>query len=463
MKSTINHFKKIALLAVVSAALWSCEDKLNIEPLQSLSPEVALADEGGVQGALVGAYDGMQSASLYGGEIQVLNDLIANTEDIQFTGTFAGLSDAYNLQMVSNNSFATGTWAAAYSTINRANTVLANLAKVTSSAANKSRIEGEALFIRSAMFFELVRLFAKYPNDGDPAANPGIPLVLQATTDASGDLTVARNTVKEVYDKVIADLTTAETLLPASQSNVKFANKWAAAALLSRVHLMNGNYAAARDAANRVITSSGRTLASTFPALWFTQINSGGTSPGEYLFFMDVTNQDGVNQINTYFGRTIGTIPGTAGRSDCKIRVPHVNKYEVGDARNYFILSGGFNYTRKHLDRFGDVPVIRLAEMFLTRAESNFRLNTTIGAAPLDDVNRIRNRSGLASLATVDLNAILKERYLELAFEGHNMPDKRRLRQNFTTSIPWNDPRTVMPIPQREMDVNKKLVQNPGY
>jgi hypothetical protein len=43
------------------------------------------------------------------------------------------------------------------------------------------------------------------------------------------------------------------------------------------------------------------------------------------------------------------------------------------------------------------------------------------------------------------------------------MPDKRRLRQNFATSIPWNDPRTVMPIPQREMDVNKKLVQNPGY
>jgi hypothetical protein len=463
MKSTINRFKKIALLSMVSATLWSCEDKLAIEPLQSLSPEVALADEGGVQGALVGAYDGMQSAALYGGEIQVLNDLIANTEDIQFTGTFAGLSDAYNLQMVANNSFATGTWGAAYNTINRANTVLANLEKVTSSAANKARIEGEALFIRSSMFFELVRLFAKYPNDGDPAANLGVPLVLSPTTDASVDLTIARSTVKEVYDKVIADLTRAETLLPASQSNVKFANKWAAAAMLSRVHLMYGNYAQARDAANRVITSSGRTLATTFPALWFTQINSGGTSPGEYLFFMDVTNQDGINQINTYFGRTIGSIPGTAGRSDCKIRAPHVAKYETGDARNYFILSAGFNYTRKHLDRFGDVPVIRLAEMFLTRAEANFRLNTTIGATPLEDVNRIRNRSGLASLATVDLNAILRERYLELAFEGHNIPEKRRLRQNFSSSVTWNDPRTVMPIPQREMDVNKKLVQNPGY
>ncbi len=465
MRSTINIFKKIALLTVVSATLWSCEDKLQIEPLQSLSPEIALADEGGVQGALVGAYDGMQSATLYGGEIMVLNDLIANTSEIQFTGTFAGLSDAYNLQMVANNSFATGTWSAAYNTVNRANTVLANLAKVTSSAANKSRVEGEALFIRSAMFFELVRLYAKYPNDGNPATNPGIPIILLPTTDATGDLTVARNTVKEVYDKVIADLTKAESLLPSSQSNGKFANKWAAAAMLSRVHLMYGNYVEARDAANRVITGSGRTLAATFPGLWFTQINSGGTSPGEYLFFMDVTNQDGVNQVNTYFGRTISAIPGTAGRSDCKIRTSHIAKYETGDARNYFILSGGFNYTRKHLDRFGDVPVIRLAEMFLTRAEANFRLNTTVGATPLDDVNRIRNRSGLPSLlaADINLNAILKERSLELAFEGHNMPEKRRLKQDFGTTVPWNDPKTILPIPQREMDVNKKLVQNAGY
>lgn len=465
MKSTINHFRKIALLTVVSAALWSCEDKLNIEPLASLSPELALANEGGVQGALVGAYDGMQSATLYGGEIQVLNDVISNTEDINFTGTFAGLSDAYNLQMVANNTFATGTWAAAYNTVNRANTVLGNLDKVTSSAANKSRVEGEALFIRSAMFFELVRLFAKYPNDGDPATNPGIPLILQATTDASVDLTVPRNSVKEVYDKVIADLVKAESLLPASQSNSKFVTKWAAAAMLSRVHLMNGNYAEARDAANRVITGSGRSLATTFPGLWFTQINLGGNAPNEYLFFMDVTNQDGINQINTYFGRTISTIPGTAGRSDCKIKATHLAKYEAGDARNYFILSSGFNYTQKHLDRFGDVPVIRLAEMYLTRAEANFRLNTTTGATPLEDVNRIRTRAGLPNLLAADLtlNAILKERYLELAFEGHNLPERRRLKQNFSATSPWNDPKTIMPIPQREMDVNKKLVQNAGY
>jgi hypothetical protein len=211
-----------------------------------------------------------------------------------------------------------------------------------------------------------------------------------------------------------------------------------------------------------VITGSGKTLAAEFSGLWFTQINLGGTPPGEYIFWSEVTTQDGTNSINTYFGRTISSIPGTAGRSDCKIRSSHLTKYEAGDARNYFILSGGFNYTRKHLDRFGDVPIIRLAEMYLTRAEANQRLNTTVGATPLADVNTIRTRAKLPALTDVTLDQILKERYLELAFEGHNLFEKRRLKQNLGT-IAWNSPTLIFPIPQRETDVNKNLVQNEGY
>jgi hypothetical protein len=227
---------------------------------------------------------------------------------------------------------------------------------------------------------------------------------------------------------------------------------------------MNRNFAEAANAANRVIGGSGRSLNSDFTRLWFTFINNGGAMPAEYLFGVKVTTQDGTNAINTYFGRGIGTIPGTAGRSDCKIRPAHIALYEAGDKRNWFILSGGSNYTMKHLDRFGDVPVIRLAEMFLTRAECNFRNNTTVGATPLEDVNTIRTRAGLDSLTAAQLNlaAITRERYLELAFEGHNLPEAKRLQQPVGT-LAWNSPKLIMPIPQREMDVNKNLVQNTGY
>ena len=460
MKSIIKNIKHIGLVATASVYMVACADKLDVQPTQTISSENALKTEGDINATLIGAYDGVQAGTVWGGEIMVLNDLTGNSDDIQFTGTFAGLNDAYQAQMVANNSFATGTWRDAYNAINRCNNVLANLDKITSSAANKNKVEGEALFLRSSMYFELVRLFAKYPGDGDVNTNLGVPLILTPTSVVDESSNVARSTVKQVYDKVIADLVKAESLLPSSNS--RYATKWAAAAMLSRVHLMLGNYAEARDAANRVIAGSGRTLTTGFNNLWFTYINLGGTTPGEYLFYIKVTNQDGTNAINTYFGRTIGTIPGTAGRSDCKIRTSHIAKYEAGDQRNYFILSGGFNYTRKHLDRWGDVPVIRLAEMYLTRAECNQRLNTTVGATPLADVNVIRSRAGLAPLSAVTLNDILKERYLELAFEGHNMPEKKRLKQNIG-SLAWNSPKLIFPIPQREMDVNKNLKQNEGY
>lgn len=460
MKSIVYNLRQLGLVASASIFMVACADKLDVQPTQTLSSELALKTEGDIMATLIGAYDGVQAGAAYGGEIMVLNDLTGNTDDIQFTGTFAGLSDAYQTQMVANNSFAQSTWTTAYNAVNRCNNVLANLDKISSSAANKNKVEGEALFLRSAMFFELVRLYAKYPGDGDMNANPGVPLILTPTSVIDQASYVSRATVKQVYDRVIADLTKAETLLPSSNS--RYANKWAAAAMLSRVHLMLGNYAEARDAANRVITGSGRSLTTGFNNLWFTYINLGGTTPSEYLFFIKVTNQDGVNAMNTYFGRTIGSIPGTAGRSDCKIRASHLAKYEAGDQRNYFILSGGFNYTRKHLDRWGDVPVIRLAEMYLTRAECNQRLNTTVGATPVADVNIIRNRAGLPAVSSVTLNDILRERYLELAFEGHNMPEKKRLRQNIG-ALPWNSPKLIFPIPQRERDVNKNLTQNEGY
>jgi hypothetical protein len=437
-----------------------CEKRLDILPYQSISEEKALETEGDVNVTLIGAYDGAQNAATYGGDIMVLNDLIGNNANINFTGTFAGLTDAYQTIMTSNNSFAAGTWISAYNTINRCNNVLSAVDKVTSSPAKKNAVEGSALFLRASMYFELVRLYAKTIGDGDAATNPGVPLVLNATKGVSSADYLPRSSVKAVYDQVIADLTKAESLLPAT--NTIYATKWAAAAQLSRVHLMLKNYTAAGDAANRVIAGSGKTLNPDFTKLWFTFINNGGVSPSEYIFSMVVTAQDGTNSLNTYFGRNVG-ITGTAGRSDCKIRPAHIALYETGDARKaHFTLSGGNYYTRKHLDRFGNVPVLRLAEMYLTRAEANFRNGTTVGAAPLSDVNAIRTRAGLPALTTVTLDDITKERYLELAFEGHNLHEAKRLQKSVGANA-WNSPKLILPIPQREMDVNKNLVQNSGY
>ena len=113
---------------------------------------------------------------------------------------------------------------------------------------------------------------------------------------------------------------------------------------------------------------------------------------------------------------------------------------------------------------YSAVRLIRLAEMYLTRAEANFRLGTSIGDAPVDDINEIRKRADLALYGAPDLTLalILKERKLELAFEGFTLADLKRT-QSSVGSLPWNSPRLVFPIPDRERKVNSNLTQNDGY
>jgi hypothetical protein len=456
---------KNSILACIAVGMIAigCEKKLDVQPYQTLSEDKALLTESDVSGTLVGAYDAVSSAAAYGGDMMILNDLIGNKTNLSFRGTFQGLTEAYNTEMIPTNSFARDTWSAAYNAINVTNNVLENVSKVTSSDTRKNSVEGQALFLRASMYFELLKLYAKPYNDGNPATNLGVPLILTATKAPIKESDyVARATVKAVYDQVVADLIKAESLMPST--NTKFATKWAAAAQLSRVYLMLDNYTEAAAAANRVIAGSGKTITPEFKNNWFTYVNFGGVTPNEYVFYIKVTNQDGANSFNTYYGAPLGAFPGSAGRRDMRIQNAHLNIYEAADLRRAFFTgtSSASRYTLKHLDRFGDVPVIRLAEMYLTRAEANFRNNTSVGATPLADVNLIRKRAGLADLTAVTLDAILKERAAELAFEGNNLFESQRLKKSIAT-IAWNSPKLIMPIPQREMDVNKQLVQNEGY
>jgi hypothetical protein len=100
--------------------------------------------------------------------------------------------------------------------------------------------------------------------------------------------------------------------------------------------------------------------------------------------------------------------------------------------------------------------------MYLIRAEANFRLASSTGATPEQDLNTIRARVGLPPIIGPTLNDILKERKLELMFEGFTLHDIKRL-QGSVGLLPWNDPKLVFPIPQREMNANPNLTQNDGY
>ena len=114
-----------------------------------------------------------------------------------------------------------------------------------------------------------------------------------------------------------------------------------------------------------------------------------------------------------------------------------------------------------------DPNVIRMAEMHLTRAEANLRGGTNIGATPLEDVNAIRERAGLPALTSVTLDGILLERRKELAFEGHRRMDLlrngRNLRPAGTALSAPGGPKTILPIPEAELNNNPNAEQNASY
>lgn len=444
---------KLIIYSLLSAIiLFSCTKKLDTVPTQSISEEDALKTSDDVQVALVGAYSDMGDRDVYGGRAFVAPDLLADFNEINWSGTFQGMTQIKNKAIPVDNLFTTNTWLDTYRAINDVNNVLSALSVVV--ANQKDRVEGEAKFIRGSLYFDLVRLYARAWNDGTPANNPGVPIVLTPTRGISDADKRARNKVTEVYDQVIKDLTDAEAKLPAN--NGFFATKTAAAAMLARVYLQKGDYANAVQAANRVITSNKYTLrpvyADAFP---YTGSPVPISNTSEDIFAIQVNATQGFNGFNEFYS--------TTSRGEIDIKDAHLNLYEPTDDRlDLFYVDGGSVYCGKFDNTYGNVRIIRYAEMFLIRAEANLRLGTSVGATPLADVNQIRNRAGLSSLASVVLSGVLKERKLELAFEGFTLHDIKRT-QGTVGTLAWNSPKLIYPIPDREIRVNSNLTQNEGY
>jgi len=425
----------------------SCSKELDTSPTQSVDAGTALLTSSDVKAALVGAYSDFGDADFYGGRVFMEKDLLANVNDLNWSGTYQGLTQIANKAIPVDNGYVASVWLDGYTAINDVNNVLSAMSVV--STTDSASVLGSAKFIRGASYFELVRMFGKAWNDGTPATNPGVPLVLTPTTTITDSSKVSRNTVAEVYAQVIADLTDAESHLP--KSNGFYANKAAAAALLARVYLQKGDYTNAVQAANRAITNSGGDLTSTYAEAF------GASNTKEDIFAVQVTTTSGTQGFNEFYS--------SSQRGDIQITDEHLNLYESDDDRlNLFYEDGGSVYTGKFEELYGNVHTIRFAEMLLIRAEANFRLNTSVGATPLEDINRIRNRVNLTSYTSSELtlDKILLERRLELAFEGFSLDDVKRLETS-VGNLPWNSPKLIFPIPNREIIVNPNLTQNEGY
>jgi hypothetical protein len=452
----MKKINKYLLSLLVILLITSCD--LEIKPVDSVIEDDAITDAASIEALLIGAYDRMGDDDLYAGWFQMTSDLLGPNSDLTWNGTFFDPRDMFQKVVTENNAQITATWTEAYETINLANIVLANLDIVD----DDPEIEAQARFIRGSVYFDLVRLFGKDWGDGNPAVNLGVPLKLEPTSlvyDPSESM-IGRNTVQEVYTQVLADLEFAEDNLSTSPSI--FASSWSAKAMLARVHLQRREYNEARVLANEIIESGVFSLADRSDRAFNLENNSD-----EDIFAIQITTQDGVNDLQTFYASA-----AFGGRRDIRVTATYQNLLSPTDdrrARLIYFDSGNRRLSGKYTNQFGNVSVIRLAEMYLIRAEGNTELGSQVGPnTPGDDLQILRTRAnGPAAPAVPTIADIMLERKLELGFEGHFLHDIKRRELTITQggTFPWNDDRLVMPIPQREMDANPALAgqQNPGY
>ncbi|NTW33050.1 MAG: RagB/SusD family nutrient uptake outer membrane protein, partial [Bacteroidetes bacterium] len=251
----------ITLIVLLSL---SCKKILDVDQKMNIPNDKAITSVNDLQSVLIGAYDGLQSGNVLGGNMVVYSDLLSDDTKVDETVlTNFGTREIYERITTVQLTPLRNMWAGAYSAINRANTVIYyvdnNLLSGTDFEKLKGQLKGEALFIRAIVHFEIMR-FWSLPYDVDNQGSNtqlGVPYRTQPTFSGFEDLSMARNTVEEVYTNVINDLKQSQTLLAAAniKKSTARASEMAAAAYLARVYFSKGDYVNASDYAATIINS----------------------------------------------------------------------------------------------------------------------------------------------------------------------------------------------------------------
>ncbi len=453
--------------------ILSCESQLNVVPEDDVASSTVFTSAATISGLVTGIYSKNQSGDLNGNP-QLMSDFMA--DNVAFVGSFPSLQEIDQFETLATNASIDNIWLDANELIAAANNVIVNLPQIDVNevtdlnAADVTRFVGEAKFLRAVTNFQLVNLFAQ-PFQISGGTNLGIPIVTEFFTGDIAPFQLERSTVNEVHAFIEQDLLDAIAALP--EDNGTRAEAGAARALLSRLYLYREDWARAADFANQVISSGNYALAGDFD---FYDDNPGSS---ENIFVAINTATDGPQEaagsdevyVNFYN-------PSPGGRGDAPFSQDLIDTFaaDPGDRRFDELSQAALDaqnndtfFTTKYPDvvnNASDGMVLRIAEMYLNRAEANFRAGTSVGATPLADVNTIRARAGLAALGAVDLDAILLERRKEFCFEGHRRMDLLRNNLNLrpgggAVSAPGAD-KVIFPIVDDEITNNPNITQNPG-
>jgi hypothetical protein len=402
--------------------------------------------------------------------------------DDQYAGGTLVMADTYGNEL----------WQYHYQAIADINPVVAALDKdqlgTSATQEVKANYMGMAKFLRAYNYFCLVRLY------GD------ISLVLE-TTKTTGD--IARTAIADVYAQIENDLLFAAENLPVSWAPAKrgLPAKDAAKTLLAKVYItmatapMNNTsyYEKARDIAKEVMDGGNYRLVTDVNEV-FISANKYGP---EIMWSFIATSDDPATSPQIYLPKAIaggwGDIHPEPAWAIAYPDQPRKAAYfflEDWNGNPYTTFPWGGPAIKKFLyedkadilayRNICNIPILRYADALLLFAEADNMVNNGPTQAACDAVNQVINRANgyvantadplLTTSMTIDAfdAAVIDQRSWELCFEYDRWYDlcrKRILREKTPSAYQQNfsEDDYLYPIPQNDLQINKLLIQNPGY
>jgi len=479
MKQKIYSF----LFSVILLLGISCENILDKDPIGTLDAGSFFQTEADAVQAMNAAYKSLTFSNSNNNFYWAFGVLAGDEAIAGGDGSRSGMVEIDALTHTPRTEELNSFWRLQYSGITQCNLVLDKIQQINFTPLVRNRIIGEALFLRSYYYFLLVQVFGDVP--------------LYATLVAPDKLKIPRNSKTEIFNQIVADCDRASTLLPNSYSSADLGRvtKGAALALAAKVSLYQKNWDKTLEFISRIKALAVYALVPRYEDNFkeLTQNNS------ESVWEIQHTNLElGVgNSLNQWW--TSKKVTGGYGFAE--VTESLFNAFETGDPRRSFTIAmnnedyygvvykNSFSSTRYSPRKYlqtdstttqkadGDInyTAIRYAEVLLWEAEALAELGRVNEAGIPLELVRSRARAqasnpatALPKIVTTDkqtmINAIRHERQVELGFEMHRFFDLVRWGIA-AMNIPEfkTGKHEVFPIPQTEIDLNPKLIQNPGY
>jgi starch-binding outer membrane protein, SusD/RagB family len=447
MKKTFQY--QLFLFALTLMTL-SCKKFLTESPNNAIPTASAITDVKTARAAILGAYDAVQG--YYAGDFPTLGTITA--DQVVFNGTLSQYLQLDQNAIPTDNVTTVAAYQGIYKAINIANSVIALVPGVQDPLlveTEKNKILGEAYFIRALGYFDLGRGWG------------GVQLQLTPTADVNGLKGVKRSSLEQTYDQVLADLKQAELLIPEDASTRNRAQKSTVRALRARLHLYREQWTDAESYATQVIANTKYQLVKPFKTFFTPPFQTS-----ESVFELAYSNNDRNSFWNLWYPSSAG---GQYTLKPSPSFIANVNNPLIGGTRNSLIAGTGNNVYGVLYNTAGintdPSYIIRIAELYLIRAEARARLNNLPRA--LEDLDIIRKRADVTASTASTQGAILKaiedENGIEFAFEAHRWFDLVRTKRAGAVLGITNPNFWLFPLPFSDVlsDPDLDGKNNPGY